>query len=213
MLTTPIILASQSSSRLQLLRSAGLKVKAVPAHVDEAAVKQAMMQEGCDAVAVAMKLAELKAAKVARQYPNDLVLGADQMLILPSQELPHDNAATMAVGQGERWFDKPTNMAAAHHQLMALQGRTHILVTAAILFRRGQAAARFLERPHLTMRALTPAAVDDYLAVAGEDVLSSVGAYRLEGPGIQLFRAIDGDYFSILGLPLGPLLNHLYQAG
>jgi septum formation protein len=186
----PLILASQSSARASVLRAAGLRFETRPAHVDEAAVKASMRAEGAQATALA--LAGLKAARI--RDPAALVIGADQLLVC-------DDA----------WFDKPIDRAAARTQLLALRGRVHILVTAMVCMREGREVWRHLARPRLAMRAFSEAFLDWYLEAEGDAVLSSVGAYRLEGLGIQLFDAVDGEHAAILGLPILPLLGFLRQ--
>ena len=143
-----------------------------------------------------MLLAEAKAARIARRHPGALVIGADQMLVCEG-----------------RWFDKPPDMATARAQLLALRGRPHELMTAMVCWRGGQRIWQHLARPRLVMREFSEAFLDAYLAAEGEAVLGSVGAYRLEGPGIQLFASVEGEHSAILGLPLLPLLGFLRQHG
>ncbi|MCA7121188.1 MAG: Maf family protein [Acidibrevibacterium sp.] len=189
-----LILASASAVRLSLLKGAGLSVAAKPAAIDEAAIKAAARAEAADVADTALLLAEMKARRVARAAPAALVIGADQILV-----------------QGSEWFDKPADLATAAKQLRRLAGVWHELVTAIVCWRGDAVLWRHVARPRLRMRPLSEAALAAYLAAEGERVLSSVGAYRLEGPGIQLFEAIEGEYFSILGLPLLPLLGFLRQ--
>jgi septum formation protein len=187
-----LILASASQSRVKLLTSAGLTFDAIPAHVDETAVKDAMRAEGATVTQCAEALADLKALKISQQYPDALVIGADQMLEC-----------------GGAWFDKPPTMAAAHDQLMALAGKTHLLPTAAVVATGGARIWHHISTPRLTMRAFDDRFVAAYLERAGERVMTSVGSYQLEGPGVQLFHKVEGDFFTILGLPLLPLLDFL----
>ena len=191
-----IILASASLSRLKILQAAGLDVVAMPAQVDEAAIKKAMQATGASGEETAMRLAELKAEKISRQYADQIVIGADQILLLKK-----DNSET--------WFDKPKNMAAAREHLLEFRGKTHFLATAMVMYQGGAATWRVFEQPTMTCWAFDEQFIDDYLARAGNGILSSVGAYQLEGHGATLFSAIAGDYFSILGLPLLPLLRQL----
>lgn len=193
-----IILASASQTRLHLLQQAGFLVTAMPAYIDETAIKQTIPkpQTGMGE-AMAMRLAELKAEKISKQYPNDMVLAADQLLILPKTD------------GGEQWFDKPKNLDVAKHHLRTLSGKTHFLATALVMYQAGGAIWRVLEKPTLTCWNFSDAFIDDYLSRVGEGVLLSVGSYQLEGLGIRLFSNIDGDYFSILGVPLLPLLCQL----
>ncbi len=189
-----LVLASGSAIRLALLAGAGLSVIAVPAAIDEAAIKAAARAENGDAAETALLLAEMKVRRAARTRPEALVIGADQILV-----------------QNQEWFDKPEDLAAAGAQLRRLAGGWHELVSAVVCWRGGAVPWRHVARPRLRMRPLPEAAIAAYLAVEGTLVLSSVGAYRLEGPGAQLFEAVEGDYFSVLGLPLLPLLGFLRQ--
>ena len=191
-----LILASASEARLTLLRGAGLAVEALPAHVDEAEIKAAARADWASPEDVALLLAELKAARIARRDPEALVIAADQLLVC-----------------GEDWFDKPPTVQAARAQLLALRGRTHTLVTS-VLCQRGESRVwHHIARPSLTMRNFSDDFLDVYLAAEGDALTACVGAYRLEGMGVQLFDRIEGDYFSVLGLPLLPLLGFLRQHG
>ena len=189
-----LILASASAARATMLRAAGVDIEIVPARVDESELKLSLKQQGADPETAAIALAELKAIQVSRGKPGRLVLGADQML---------DCAGT--------WFDKPESRGAARAQLEALRDKTHRLTSAAVLARDGQRIWHHAAAARLTMRAFTDAFLDLYLEQAGETVLSSVGAYQLEGLGAQMFRKIDGDFFTILGLPLLPVLDILRE--
>jgi len=191
-----LVLASASATRARLLEAAGLKPTIAPAQLDEQAVKAAFKAEGRDAGDCAVALAEAKAKRVAARMPGALVLGADQLLVCDGQ-----------------WFDKPADRAAARTQLLALRGKRHVLPTAAALVKDGTAIWRALERPALTMRRFSDAYLDSYLASAGDTALGSVGGYQLEGRGIQLMEAVEGDHFAILGLPLLPLLAFLRDSG
>jgi septum formation protein len=191
-----LVLASASAARLALLRGAGLAVEAQPAHIDEAEIKAAAQADGASPDETALLLAELKAARIARREPDALVIAADQLLVC-----------------GDDWFDKPPTLDAARDQLRALRGRTHMLVTA-VVCQRGEARIwHHVARPSLAMRDFSDGFLDAYLAAEGDALTASVGAYRLEGMGVQLFERIEGDYFSILGLPLLPLLGFLRQHG
>jgi septum formation protein len=194
-MSLPLILASGSRTRLALLTAAGLSVTAIPAAIDEDAVKSQGRAKGQDAAAVALALAEVKARAVSKTHPDALVIGADQMLACQSQ-----------------WFDKPADRTDARRQLLILAGQTHRLLTAVAVCRGDQTLWRHGAVATLTMRSFTEAFVDDYLSRAGDAPLSSVGAYQLEGLGVQLFDKIEGDHFTILGLPLLPLLAFLRQA-
>ena len=190
-----IILASGSASRKALLAGAGVEAETVKPLVDEESAKAAMRAEGVSIRDQAIALAELKALKVSSQRPG-LVIGGDQMLAL-----------------GERAFDKPADLASARGHLEALSGQSHRLETAIVIAEGGAIVWKHLARPKLTMRALSEGFISSYLERTGEDVLSTVGGYKLEGLGSQLFTEIEGDYFSILGLPLLPLLDYLRMRG
>ncbi len=191
-----VILATASAARQAVLAAAGLRFTAEAAAVDEAAIKESAKAEGIPPGEAAMLLAEAKAQRIARRHPEALVIGADQLLVCDG-----------------RWFDKPPDMAAARAQLLALRGRPHELMTAMVCWRGGQRAWQHLARPRLTMREFSEEFLDAYLVAEGEAVLGSVGAYRLEGIGVQLFSAVEGEHGAILGLPLLPLLGFLRQHG
>ena len=191
-----IVLASESRARLELLEHAGLRLRAEPARIDEMEVKASLRAERADATAAAETLAELKATRVSRHAPGALVIGADQILECEGC-----------------WFDKPPDRAAAAAHLRALGGKTHALATAACVVRDGVRIWHHREAPRLTMRPLDEAFIESYLDAAGPEVLETVGAYRLEGLGVQLFSKVSGDYFTILGLPLLPLLGFLREHG
>ena len=186
-----IILASGSASRRALLSGAGIEAQTIRPNVDEDAAKTAMRQDKVSVRDQAMHLAELKALKVSRANPG-FVIGGDQMLSL----------------QGEP-FDKPADMQAAGNHLRSLSGKDHYLETAIVVAEDGQIVWRHLARPKLTVRILSDEFITNYLERCGEALLGTVGAYQLEGLGSQLFTRIEGDYFSILGLPLLPLLDYL----
>jgi len=186
-----IILASGSASRRALLAGAGVDARSLKPNVDEDAAKQAMRGDGMSVRDQAMQLAEMKAVKVSRSQ-SGLVIGGDQMLNL----------------EGEA-FDKPPNLAQAAEHLRKLSGKSHTLETAIVLAENGVPVWRHLARPKLTVRPISEAFISAYIAACGEALLSTVGAYQLEGAGAQLFTKIEGDYFSILGLPLLPLLDYL----
>jgi septum formation protein len=192
----PVILASASAVRLRLLREAGVPVEAEAANVDEEEVKSALKAEGASGAQIAETLAELKAQKVARRHAGALVVGADQVLECDG-----------------RLFDKPPDRDRAAAHLRALAGRTHALLSAACAVRDGTRVWHENTVARLTMRPLDDGFIDHYLDAVAEDALASVGAYRLEGLGAQLFARIEGDYFSILGLPLIPLLDFLRAQG
>lgn len=192
----PIVLASASPTRIALLRNAGIEFAAAPTHVDERAIEAPLAASATPPAGIAAALAEAKALSVAAERPEALVIGADQVLS----------------ADGRVWH-KPASIAEARDQLMSLSGRTHELHSAIAVARGGNIGWRHGETVRLTMRPLTADFIDDYLAKVGEEALKSVGSYQIEGPGIQLFERIEGDYFAILGLPLLPLLAHLRSAG
>jgi septum formation protein len=192
----PLILASASTARRAVLEAAGLRFEAIAAAVDEAAIKESARAEGYPAADAAMMLAEAKARRIAARRPEALVIGCDQMLVLE-----------------DRWFDKPESIEDARRHLEALRGKTHQLVTAVLCWRGGQRIWQHVATPRLTMRPVSDAFLDAYLALEGDQVTTTVGAYRLEGPGIHLFDKVEGEHAAILGLPLLPLLGFLRQHG
>ena len=192
----PLVLASGSATRARLLADAGLPILVDPAAVDEEEIRTSFQAEGRDADACAAALAEAKAKRVSARHTGALVLGADQILEC-----------------GGRWLEKPRDPEAARAQLTLLRGKRHTLITAAAVVRNGALLWHTIDRAQLTMRAFTDGFLDDYVAAGGEDLLGSVGGYQLEGLGAQLFGRVEGDFFSILGLPLLPLLDFLRGHG
>lgn len=192
----PLILASASKARATMLKDAGVLVETEAARVDEATIKASMLAEGYPPRDVADALAEAKARKISDKLPGALVLGSDQILIHEGQI-----------------FDKPQNMDDARRQLRSLNGTSHRLLSAAVMIRNGEVTFRHIQTVKMTMRKFSDAFLEDYLTAEGEALLSCVGAYRLEGRGAQLFSHIDGDYFTVLGLPLLPCLDHLRIQG
>jgi septum formation protein len=193
---TAVILASGSATRAELLRRAEVDFTVENAAIDEAEIKSSFRAERWPAVECAVALAEAKAARVSRRRAGALVIGADQMLICDGV-----------------WYDKPADRAAARDQLLALRGKRHELITALCVLRDGERLWHIVERPALTMRRFSDSFLDKHLAAAGDTVLASVGAYQIEGLGVQLFERIEGDFFAILGLPLLPLLAFLRGHG
>jgi septum formation protein len=187
-----LVLASGSKIRAELMKNAGLAIEIDPADVDERAVEAPLLEAGFPPEDLASVLAEAKANDVSDRRKADLVVGADQILAF----------------EGKR-RTKPDDMEAARRQLLSFSGKTHELHSAVVISQNGEAVWRHVSTARLTMRELTPEFIGHYLAAAGDDVLSSVGAYQLEGLGVQLFEKIEGDYFTILGLPLLPLLAEL----
>ena len=186
----PLILASQSRTRQSLLANAGIDFEAAPAEIDERAIAQG---SGLSAPGdIAALLAREKALSVSARQPGKYVIGADQTLAL-----------------GQRLFSKPAGRAQAAEQLRALAGHSHELHSAVAVVRDGKILFEHTAIARMTMRRLGEAEIDVYLDGAGEAVTSSVGAYQLEGLGVHLFERIEGDHFTILGLPLLPLLGFL----
>ena len=196
-----LVLASSSATRRALLERAGIAFEALPAAVDEAALKEACQAEAIPPEDAAIILAEAKAERVARRVPDALVIGCDQLLVCRMED------------GTDRWFDKPADMTAARAQLQALRGKTHQLVTATVAWRKGARIWQDITSPRLTMRAFSDAFLDHYLAAEGEALLASVGGYRVEALGIHLFSRIEGEHSAILGLPMVPLLGFLRGHG
>ena len=193
----PLILASGSKARAKLLEVAGLAFIVQPPGLDEAVMLEAVSgEQSLGAHDVAEVLARAKAEAVSDLAPQAYVIGADQVLAL-----------------GDRIFQKPDDMEAARRQLLDLSGKTHELHTSVAVAKEGEAVWAETTVSALTMRKLTPEFIGRYLAAAGSDVLACIGAYQLEGLSVQLFSKIEGDYFSILGLPLVALLDRLRYEG
>jgi septum formation protein len=193
---TGLILASGSESRARMLRDAGVDFTVLPAHVDEDAVKDSMLAAKQSHRAVADALAELKAQRVSSQHPQDFVIGADMVLSFNG------------------WLvSKCETMVQARNMLAELRGKSHELYSAVVLAKGGAAIWRHVAKATMTMHDFSDAVLDRYLEMGGESLLGSVGCYRLEDNGAQLFAQVDGDYFAILGLPLIPLLSALREQG
>ncbi len=190
----PLVLASRSEARGKILAAAGLPFEVRPAELDERAVEAELNPS--NAAAAARLLARAKAEAVAKTAPGRLVLGADQTL-----------------ARGDQRFSKPADRAEAAEQLRALRGRTHELHSALALVNGGAVLYSHVDTARLTMRDFSDAFLDDYLDMMGNHALASVGGYQLEGIGIHLFERVEGDYFTILGLPLLPLLAFLREKG
>ena len=189
----PLVLASRSDIRGKILAAAGLRFEIRPSQIDERAVEA--KSGAADSAAVARHLARAKANVVAASLPGRLVLGADQTL-----------------ARGAKRFGKPADRAEAADQLRALRGRTHELHSALALVRDKEAVFTCVDTARLTMRDFSDRFLNDYLDMAGDAAMNSVGSYQLEGIGIHLFERVEGDYFTILGLPLLPLLNFMRQS-
>lgn len=191
-----IVLASASRTRAVMLTQAGVEFDVSPARVDEAAAKASFMAGGVPPGDVAVRLAELKAAQVSARSPGRLVLGADQVMVCEG-----------------RLYDKPADRLAAAQQLAALRGRWHEQISAACIVRDGERLWHHVERARLHVRPFSDEFLADYLDAAGPGILNGPGAYQLEGVGAQLFSRIEGDFFTVLGLPLLPVLDYLRTQG
>jgi septum formation protein len=192
----PLILASASAGRRLALEQTGVPFIVQPASIDERATEALLLQSGAGADKIAPELAKQKTLAVSQKNPGSLVLGADQL----------------ASCEG-RILSKPVNIDAAREQLRLLSGRTHRLHSAACIARDGAVVFETVSRADLKMRELSPAFLDGYLQDAGDAALSSVGCYQLEALGVHLFESISGDYWTILGLPLLPVLDALRREG
>jgi len=192
-----VILASSSAARRAMLDAADVRYEAIDPQVDEESAKAALIAEGQGAREIADALAELKALKLSWRHPAALVIGADQTLARDDGML----------------FDKARTMQDAAEQLRALSGRGHVLHSAAVIAEKGRPVWRSVQRATLKMRKLSPEFIGRYLDSEGNGILGSVGCYRIEGRGAQLFDRIDGDHFTILGMPLLPLLGYLRTRG
>lgn len=190
------ILASASPARAAVLRAAAVPFTVAPAAIDEARLKSELLATGKDTSQIAATLAEAKAIAVSRLQPDALVLGADQVLEFDGELI-----------------SKCADMAEARGLLLRLRGKPHRLISALALAEGGRTGWTYCDSATLTMRAFSEGFLDSYLSQEGSRVLAGVGCYRLEGPGAQLFESVKGDYFSILGLPLQPLLAQLRRKG
>ena len=191
-----IVLASSSKARAGMLQAAGVELAVEPADIDEAAIKMAMLAEDAPPADIAATLAEVKAMRISNRRAGQMVVGADQILICEG-----------------RLFDKPKDLAEAKTHLETLRGKTHELLSAAVIVRDGEPIWRHVGKARLTMRPFSESFVQTYIAEVGDTILNSVGGYHLEGRGAQLFSRVEGDYFTILGLPLLELLGFLRVRG
>lgn len=191
-----LILASASSSRQSMLQNAGISFESAPVRIDEDAIRQSLVVEGASPRDIADALAEFKARKGAEKRPEDIVLGSDQILALKG-----------------KIFSKPANKAEAADHLRALSGQTHHLYSAAVIYEGAKPIWRTVGSARLSMHSLTDAEIDGYLDKAWPEVSGCVGAYQAEALGGQLFSRIDGDWFSVLGLPLLQLISYLRTRG
>ncbi len=193
-MTSELILASASASRQMLMRNAGLTFSSIPAQIDERAIDTKLKQDGAAPEVIALELAKAKAIAVSLLHPEAFVIGSDQTMSL-----------------GDRIYHKAKDMAQAHANVLSLSGKTHRLNCGVALAKNGTVIWDTVSIAKMTVRELSADYVSRYLERSGSQVLSSVGAYQLEGEGIQLFSSIEGDYFTILGLPLLPLLAQLRE--
>jgi len=191
-----LVLASNSESRARMLASAGLSFDREPVRIDEAAIRASLEADGASPRDIADALAEFKARKGHDRHPDAVVLGSDQVLALKG-----------------RILGKAADREAAAHQLAELQGQTHMLLSSAVIYNDGAPVWRGIGQARMTMHALTPAQIDAYLDIAWPEVSSSVGAYHAEAYGARLFSRIDGDWFTVLGLPLLDVLSFLRLRG
>ncbi len=189
-----LILASASLARNRLLKNAGVAFHAVASDIDEVAMKRELKLDNQCPNAVVKALATAKAAKVGKKYPKTTIIGSDQLLVCNHQ-----------------WFDKPTSIETARNQLERLSGRVHQLVNSTVIIKNSVAIWNYQNIINVEMRELSSDLIDEYLTKEGGAVCESVGAYKLEGYGAQLLKQVDGDFFSILGLPMFPLLGFLRE--
>ena len=192
-----LILASQSSGRAAMLRAAGVDIEPHASLVDETSIKDAMVANGAKARDIADALAEAKARKLSRKYPTALVLGCDQVLVTADGEL----------------LDKPESPDDARAHLELLSGKTHRLVSAAVLCENGEPVWRIVDTAQMAMRSLSAGFIEQYVDTHWDHIRHCVGCYRIEAEGAQLFANVSGSQFTIIGLPLLPVLDYLRVRG
>ncbi|WP_295446409.1 Maf family protein [Sphingorhabdus sp. EL138] len=192
-----LVLASQSAGRIAMLSAAGVSVKAVPALVDEQSIKASLAEAGAKPRDIADALAEAKARKISRKMPTAMVLGCDQICVGPDGYI----------------FDKPQTPDDARAHLARLSGKVHRLISAAVICEQGEPVWRIIDTAQLTMRNLSPQYIDDYVETYWDEIRHCVGCYRIEAEGAQLFASVSGSQFTIIGMPLLPLLDYLRTRG
>jgi septum formation protein len=196
-MTQDVLLASNSTGRLNMLIAAGVATTAVSPLVDEDSIKAALHMDGAKPRDIADALAQAKAQKISRKYPGDLVIGSDQIL---------------ETGDG-RLLDKPETAEQAKEQLRALSGQTHTLISAVVICEAGQPVWRHIDTAKMTMRVLSSGFIDAYVERYWSEIQHCLGCYRIEGEGAQLFERIEGSQFTVIGMPLLPVLDYLRIRG
>ena len=192
-----LILASQSAARIATLNAAGVSIEAVPALVDEQSIKTSLVQAGAKPRDIADALAEAKARKLSRKMPMAMVLGCDQICVGPDGYI----------------YDKPETPEDARAHLAQLSGKVHRLISAAVICEQGEPVWRIIDTAQLTMRSLSPQFIDNYVDRYWDEIRHCVGCYRIEAEGAQLFANVSGSQFTIIGMPLLPLLDYLRVRG